>query len=90
MQPKATVALKGNLKSAECEKDLRDPETPAHKSVCNDNPASVQGLKQPDSAGHQISFCQWQTGLLLQLLLLAGWCHSSLELRLLASAPSVY
>ncbi len=27
--------------SAECEKDLREPETPAHKSACNDKPAGA-------------------------------------------------
>ena len=41
MQPEAGVPLKGNLKSAECEKDLREPETPAHKSACNDKPAGA-------------------------------------------------
>ncbi len=36
MQLKAGVPLKGNLKSAECEENLREPEKPAHKSACND------------------------------------------------------
>ncbi len=64
MQLKAGVPLKGNLKSAECEENLREPEKPAHKSACNDwgksSQTALKSAKLPQLLQLGAVTVQWQ------------------------------